>query len=73
MIGNRTKLYREQLKLTLWFAIITAVCTALALASYYWMHSMLLLVIGAMFFPVFALLTVAFGAIALANRFTRRK
>jgi Co/Zn/Cd efflux system component len=73
MIGNRAKLYREQLRLTLWFALITAVCTALALVSYYWIHSMLLLVIGVMFGPIFALLAVAFGAIALANRLSPRK
>ena len=62
------KLYKEQIKLTKWFAIITGICLLLLVASYFWLHSMLVLVIGAMFGPIFLLLTLVFAGLALATK-----
>lgn len=62
------KLFDEQVKLTKWFAILTLVCVGLLAASYFWFHSILLLVIGAMFGPIFLLLTLVFGGLAMATK-----
>ena len=68
MTAKAQKLYKEQLNLTKWFGIITAICGLLLAASYYWLHSMLILVIGAMFGPIFLLLTLVFGGLAISSK-----
>lgn len=68
MTAKAKKLYQEQLNLTKWFGVVTAFCALLLAASYYWLHSILLLVIGVMFGPIFLLLTVIFGALAIASK-----
>lgn len=73
MTAKARKLYQEQLNLTKWFGIITGVCALLLAASYYWFHSILLLVIGVMFGPIFLLLTLVFGGLAIASKVKLRK
>ncbi|MEN9608450.1 MAG: hypothetical protein RLZZ06_381 [Actinomycetota bacterium] len=73
MIRNQKKAYQEQLKLTRWFAIITLICAGLIAAAFYWLHAVWLLAIGIMFGPIFAVLTVIFGLLALGNRISMRK
>lgn len=73
MIANQKKTYKEQVKLTAWFGIITVICAILIAAAYYWVHSVLMLAIGIMFGPIFALLTLIFGVLALVNRISLRK
>lgn len=68
MIKRTPKLFREQVQLTKWFAIITAVCALLGLAGFYWLHQILLVVIGVMFGPIFLILTVIFGLMALVTK-----
>lgn len=73
MIANQKKTYKNQLRLTAWFAGITLFCLALMAVSYYWLHSILLLAIGVMFGPIFGLLTVIFGLMALVNSIAIRR
>ncbi len=68
MTAKAHKLYQEQLNLTKWFGIVTALCALLLAASYYWLHSMLILVIGIMFGPIFLLLTLVFAGLAIASK-----
>lgn len=62
------KLYEEQTKLTIWFAILTGICLLLLTATYFWWHSVLLLTAVLMFGPIFLMLTLVFGALAISSR-----
>lgn len=68
MTAKAKKLYQEQLNLTKWFGIVTGFCGLLLAASYFWLHSILLLVIGVMFGPIFLLLMLVFGGLAIASK-----
>lgn len=67
MIKSNQTLAAEQAKLTKWFAILSVVFVAVGVASYYWIHSVLLFVMATMFAPIFILLTIVFGIIALIS------
>ena len=73
MTAKSQKLYQEQLKLTKWFSWITAFCVALLAASYFWFHSMLALVLGLMFGPIFLFLTIVYGALAVSSKLRMTK
>lgn len=62
---NLEKLHRQQLRLTMWFAIVFGICALMLVATYFWLHVFMLVVIAFMFGPIFLFLTLIFGALTL--------
>jgi hypothetical protein len=73
MMRVSQKLYREQVRLAMWFAAVTLLSLIDFLATYLWLHNTIMLVGALMVGPIFLLLTLVFLGFSLDTKLKLKK
>lgn len=73
MTKRSSKLFKDQVRLTIWFTALAAFFIGLGIATYLWIHDGILLAGSLIFAPVFTLLALAFGVITLLTAIKLKK